>query len=244
MLSKIVTLCKELLDQSPLAYNCKEYLDSRLDKETQDKFQFGYFPAFKDIKLISSIVSEEELIDNNLIYKFGAYQKCFFENHNLIMPYKDAYGNIVALVGRTLYTDEERKERNIAKYKNSSFKKELYLFNLNEAIEHIKENGFVYVVEGQFDAIKAYESGLKNVVALGNSNMTGYQLALILRYTNNIHLLLDNDEAGIKGAEKIIKDYSQYANIVSLRLPKGYKDLDDCLKQVKADDLTFGLTIY
>ena len=67
--------------------------------------------------------------------------------------------------------------------------------------------------------------------------MTLYQFSIIKRYTNNLYLLLDNDEAGEKGRDKINSIYSKYSNIKNVRLPIGYKDIDEFLIENTADSL-------
>jgi len=95
------------------------------------------------------------------------------------------------------------------------------------------------LVEGQFDVIKAHERGLKNIVALGNSNMSPYQAALLSRYTDTVFVVLDNDDAGEKGRKKMEEKYGNDLNIVNLFLPDGYKDIDEYLSQNTVDSLTF-----
>ena len=97
----------------------------------------------------------------------------------------------------------------------------------------------MYIVEGQFDVIKSYEAGLNNVVALGNSNMSYNQFCLITRYTDNIFLLLDNDEAGEKGRKRIIDCFSKFANIRNFFLPDPYKDIDEFFSNNSLNDLSF-----
>lgn len=189
------------------------------------------------------MIDSQILLDNKLIYykTINDAQYCrefaisFFEHHPLIMPYRDVYGNVVALVGRSLLDDNARSEIGVAKYKNTTFKKARHLFGLNEAKHHILKTGFVYVVEGQFDVIKAYEAGLKNVVAVGNSNIGIYQVSLLRRYTDHIVLLFDNDEAGRVGMERAISKFGKYG-VVRGCLPNGYKDLDEYLSDNSVND--------
>jgi len=137
------------------------------------------------------------------------------------------------------------KNKKISKYKNSSekhnpkFKKGNHLFGLFENKKNIMEKNCVFVVEGQFDVIKAYEKGFNNVVALSNSNMTQYQISLITRYTDNIFLLLDNDEAGEKGRKRIVDMFGKYANINNFYLPMEYKDIDEYLTNNSYEDISF-----
>jgi len=246
-LNEISKYCRYLLKNSSNAEEHRAYLNSRISLDMQEKFEFGLFPSIKDINLLSDMISVDTLKQIGLIYNKEIKDSSgprnilfnFFEDQPLIMPYKDAYGNVVALVGRTLLNDIEREKLNIEKYKNTSFTKGNYLFGLYEAKRSILEKKCVYVVEGQFDVIKAHQKGLTNVVAVGSSNMTAYQFSLLCRYTNNIHLLLDNDVAGQRGRRDIEKKYGSYANVKNVYLPDRYKDIDDYLKENDAASISF-----
>lgn len=236
----IVKYCRYLLNSSPAAEKYLEYVSSRISPTMQDSFAFGYFPGTSNLELLTSLVDESILRSLSLLYSINIQDAvsardinvCFFEHHPLIFPYKDVYGNIVAIGGRTLLDDDRRKELKIDKYKYSlNFKKGNHVFGLYEAKEAILEKDCVYIVEGQFDVIKAREKGIYNIVAIGGSSMSDYQLSLICRYTKNLFLLLDNDQAGDKGREKIVQKFGQVANINNVYLPPGYKDIDEYLKQ-------------
>lgn len=247
MLDKIVESCHFLLNNFPEAQDCKDYLDKRLLKESQETFQFGYFPDLNGLKALTNLIGEDMLKEERLFYSrdledsFGPRQFNFsyFDNYPLVMPFRDTYGKIVAMVGRTLLSDEERQKKKIPKYKNTVFRKGNYVFGLFENKQEIIDQNCVYIVEGQFDVIKAMEKGFRNIVALGNSNMTAYQLSVISRYTNNIFLLLDNDEAGEKGRKRIVDKFGQLANIRNFYLPDGYKDIDEYLSQNSYESLSF-----
>jgi DNA primase catalytic core len=222
------------LIDSEEAHPAREYLDGRLSRDTQQTFGFGYFPSHPSI---FSLIPEERLMEYKLVYRWNtdiaqglfSFPKFFFEHHPLIIPYRDTYGNVVAMVGRSLLSDDDRKGQGIPKYKNTTFKKSKHLFGLYEAKHPIMECNFVYVVEGQFDVIKAFERGIKNIVAVGSSSLSAYQLSLLCRYTNNIVLLLDNDEAGRSGSSRALDRFSKYTNVVDRTLPQGYKDIDEFL---------------
>lgn len=243
-LEKVCQSSRFLLNESPEAESARSYLESRVNKEVEEKFCFGYFPPSNTFNLLSDIIGLDILKEDQLAYtrqSGTSNQKIFsyFEDHPLVMPYRDAYGNVVAMVGRSLLSDEERKEKKLSKYKNTVFNKGNHLFGLFEAKEAILQSGFVYIVEGQFDVIKAHERGLKNIVALGNSNMSPYQVALLSRYTDTFFVVLDNDDAGQKGRKKIEEKFGDKVNIINLFLPDGYKDIDEYLKQNDVDSLTF-----
>lgn len=241
MLDNIVQSCRYLLNNFTEAQDSKLYLDSRLNKKSQEDFQFGYFPDTKNLSVLLNLINEDSLKKEKLLYtkdiEDSLYPRnvkfSYFEDYPLIMPFKNPYGKNVGLIGRTLLNESERKLKKIPKYKNSMesilFKKGNLLFGLYENKQAILDKNCVYIVEGQFDVIKANEKGFKNIVALGNNNCTFYQLSLISRYSNNIFLLLDNDEAGQKGRDSIVKKFGHLANIRNFYLPNNYKDIDEYL---------------
>jgi DNA primase catalytic core len=251
MLDKIVEACRFLLNNYPGARECKSYLDSRLSETSQELFQFGYFPGIANISLLADLVGEEVLRKEKLlsepkniedIVSPRRVQTCYFEDNPLIMPFRNPYGQSVGLVGRNLLSDEERSKTKISKYKNTGetpkFRKGNLLFGLYENKKHILDRGCVFVVEGQFDVIKASEIGFRNIVALGNCNMTSYQFSVISRYSNDIRLLLDNDGPGQKGRERIIHKFGQFANIQNFYLPDEYKDIDELIAKTQISDFT------
>lgn len=247
MFNKIVESCQFLLHHYPEAQDTRSYLDSRLSLESQNKFQFGYFPNLNNLKVLTSLIGDQILRDVKIFYskdiEDSLYPRTvnfsYFNDYPIIMPFKDSYGHIVALVGRSLLSELDRKNKNISKYKNTIFTKGNYLFGMYENKQSIINNNMVYIVEGQFDVIKAYEKGLRNIVGLGSSNMTAYQFSIINRYTNNIILLLDNDEAGEKGRKRIMDKFGKYANIQNFYLPDNYKDIDEFLSINNYEDLSF-----
>ena len=235
MLSKITESCRFLLKDYPEAQECRDYINSRLTEDSQEQFQYGYFPGVQNIVALTTLVGEDTLRKHKLFYTKDIEDSlgprstphCYFENYPLVLPFKDAYGNIVALVGRTLLSEEDRKTQQLSKYKNTIFQKGNYVFGLFENKQYIAQQDYVYIVEGQIDVIKAMEKGLRNIVALGNANMTYYQFSVITRYTNNIFLLLDNDEAGEKGRKLILNKFGRFADIRNFYIPESYKDIDE-----------------
>jgi len=244
MLHKIMEACRFLLQNYSEAEDCRNYLNSRINPQSQELFQFGYFPNLNNIDSLISLVGEDALIEHNLLITRDIEDSLFprkvkfsfFEDYPLVMPYKDVYGKVVALVGRSLLSDSERK---VAKYKNTPFQKSKHLFGLHHNKQDIVEKGCVFIVEGQFDTIKAVESGFTNIVSLGGADMSVSQFGLITRYSNNLCLLLDSDEAGNKGRKKIKDKYGKFANINNFYLPAPYKDIDEFLSQNTYDSLSF-----
>ena len=248
MLDKIVESCQFLLNNYPDALSSKAYLDSRLKTISQETFGFGYFPGVGNMSVLSDLVGEESLRKEKLLFTRDIedslfprkVQSSYFEDYPLIMPFRDTYGKVVGLVGRSLLSDEERSKTKLSKYKNTSessvFRKGNLLFGLHENKQHILDRKFVYIVEGQFDVIKAYEIGLRNIVALGTNSMNAYQFSVISRYSNNIFLLLDNDKPGHEGRKRIISKFGQLAHIRNFYLPDDYKDIDEYITKSGISD--------
>ncbi len=245
-LEQVTKACRYFLKHSPVAVDARTYLDSRISKQMQEQYEFGFFPADENLPDLLSLIDKDQLEKNHLAYpKFecgGSVLHGHFHSHNLIMPFRDIYGNIIALLGRCLLPEQLQKEQQLQKYKYSfESNKELYVFGLDKARESIIQNDCVIGVEGQFDCIACNAEGIYNVVAFGWANLTRYQMFQLHRYTNNIVLMLDRDEAGTEGMNKIKRRFSKFANIKTVSVPTGYKDIDEFLRNEK--DLTWKQTV-
>lgn len=213
----------------------RNYLNQRITPAAQELFQFGYFPARDQSQLLTAYFSEQELEKMGLLYHYFDYSTeetetiYTFSDYNLIIPYFDLYGKIIAIAGRTVLSEEERKTQKLSKYKNSHFNKAQHLFGLWQAKTAIIKQNAVIVVEGQFDCIQAQMAGLKNTVAINGSSISLEQINLLLRFTDNVILMFDQDEAGQMGMEKVKNLWGKRCNLRSLGIPAGYKDLDEFL---------------
>lgn len=238
----LISVCNRLLCYASEASEAREYLKPRIPSFNVAGFTIGYIPNNDNLSMILKHISEEDLIFLDIAYSKRIFESDIPENrlysklsdHNIVMPYKNVYGDTIGLVGRTLLSKEDQKLRCVSKYKNTSLPKSLNLFGLYEAKNHIIAKDSVIVVEGQFDCITCHRYGFCNVVALGGATFSKFHFYLLKRYTNNIYLLLDNDVAGNKEREKIIEKYNSLATIKSIELDSSYKDIDEYLN--KSDD--------
>jgi len=96
------------------------------------------------------------------------------------------------------------REEQQPKYLNSPespiYKKGSILYGLYQAINRIREEDYVILVEGYFDLLQLVEHGQTNVVASSGTALTDYQARLLGRYTQKVLLLYDGDAAGRKAA--------------------------------------------
>lgn len=243
--AQVMSACSSLLKNSSIALDARTYLNNRCTDYYQKEFNFGYFPKKDELHYLLDLLDdgEKKLELLGLLYKkefmtngiFMKENKAQLENHNLIMPYNNIYGDIIALVGRTLLPKDQ--QINISKYKNTTFIKGNHLFGINKSKKSIIQKNAVIIVEGQFDLISCYKNGFHNIVAVGCANLSKKQFYILKRYTNNFYFLFDNDDAGKKGFEKAVEKYSNHANIQKINLPKIYKDIDEYLNDNSDHDI-------
>jgi DNA primase len=243
MYGEVVRACKELLYHD-IAADGREYIKSRILDYSINRFDIGYFPNDDNLHHLEDLVGFDLLKNLNLAYEFNVVDRRgirpirsgFFSDHNIIFPLKDEYGNIVSLSGRILPDDHKDKDR-IPKYKNTIYEKSLYLYGLYYAKNAIHVNDGVFIVEGQIDCINCHSNGIYNVVSLNCGNFSRYQFGVLKRITNNIYLLLDNDESGKKAEKKIVRKFGNRCNIRKISLPQEFGDVDEYVKNSNSLDI-------
>jgi DNA primase catalytic core len=235
--AEVMGICSTLLRSSPLAAEAREYLKPRVPTYNVAGFTFGYFPQNDDLHLIYDVIGMETMSKLGLAYDSYVYDAGYHTNrpvgvlrdHSIVLPYKNVYGDIIGIVGRSILSKEEQKAKRISKYKNTSLPKALNLFGMYNAKNDIIAKDSIVIVEGQFDCITCHRYGFKNVVALGGVAFSKFHFYLIQRYTNNILLLLDNDEAGKRERDNILSKFGKLSNIQTIELDPCYKDVDEYL---------------
>jgi len=115
---------------------------------------------------------------------------------------------------------------NVAKYLNSPessiYHKSRILYGLSHAKDEIRKQNRAILVEGYMDLISLHQNGIKNVVAVSGTALTDEQIQLISRYTKNIILLFDADNAGVKASMRSIELLlKQDMEVRVITLPQG-----------------------
>ena len=141
----------------------------------------------------------------------------------VMFPWFNVSGKIVAFGGRVL---DSRTKGVSQKYINSPesdiYNKGRELYGLFQAKKQIAKEDRVYMVEGYTDVISMHQCGIENVVANSGTALTPAQIRLLHRYTNNITLLYDGDEAGIHAALRGTDMFlAEGMNVKILLLPDG-----------------------
>lgn len=120
----------------------------------------------------------------------------------LMFPVENLSGQIVAFGGRIMGQGEP-------KYLNSPespvYIKGRCLYGLSRSREEIRKQGFAILVEGYFDAISMWAAGIRNVAATLGTALTRDHMALLRRFTSEIVLIFDPDDAGLKAVERSLK---------------------------------------
>jgi DNA primase len=123
----------------------------------------------------------------------------------LMFPICDEQGRVVAFSGRVLSGDEKT-----AKYVNSPetpiFTKGRLIFGLDKAKRAILDKQVAVVCEGQLDMIACYGAGVQNTVAPQGTAFTAEQARILKRYTKEVVLCFDSDNAGVKAAVRVLDD--------------------------------------
>lgn len=139
----------------------------------------------------------------------------------VIFPFYNISGRVVGFAGRIM-----TNRKDVGKYVNSPesilYKKRKELFGLFQAKAAISKADRAYLVEGQMDVIAMHQAGIKNVVCSGGTALTVGHVETIHRFTNNVTILYDGDEAGIHAALRAIPMFlSQGMNLKIMLFPDG-----------------------
>ncbi len=202
-----------VLMESEAAKSARDYLSRRdLKEETLIDWKLGFSPASWDdlLNLLRKKgYKDEEIISAGLANKKAETGRVYNRFRERIMfPLSDYNGNIVAFSSRVL--PEKEKEEIMGKYVNSPqtmiYDKSRVLFGLDKAKSSIKEEDCAVVVEGQMDVITAHQNGFSNVIASSGTALTREQLKLVKRYSSNLILAFDMDQAGQMAVDRGIRE--------------------------------------
>ena len=224
-------------DGQVIAY---QYFKSRgLEDETIRKYGLGWAPVDRAAfvqKARAAGYKEEYLLDTGLCKKYddGRVVDTFYDR--VIFPIHSVQGRVIAFGGRTLKSD-----KTIPKYVNSKeteiYVKSKSLYGIYFAKNEISRQDKCILVEGYLDVLSMHQLGITNVVASSGTSLTVEQIRLIKKFTDNITIIYDGDNAGIKaalrGTDLILKEGMKVKIVL---LPDG-QDPDDFAKKHTLDEV-------
>jgi len=220
----------------PQAAAIKKYLlDRGVKQESIDTLGIGYAPDKWDA-LINFLRSKS--VGLSLMEKAGlilAKQRGGYYDRfraRLIFPIADVKSRVLGFGGRIL---SDNNDKALAKYVNSPetpiYTKRRNLYGLNLAKDSIREEDFAVVVEGYLDLIIPYQEGLRNIVASLGTALTPEQIRLLRRYTHNVVIIYDADNAGEMAALRALDIFiEEEMNVRVVSLPEGL-DPDSFIRQ-------------
>lgn len=212
-----------------------EYLSKReISEDTIKQFGLGYSNKTGDdlYQYLKHLGYEDSILRDSGLISFDETKKVYDKFWNRVMyPIMDVNNRVIGFGGRVM-------GEGMPKYLNSPetklFDKSRNLYGLNFARISRKPN--MIICEGYMDVIALHQAGFTNAVASLGTAFTGLQANLLKRYTNEVLLTYDSDEAGTKAALRaipILKEAGLSAKVVNM---KPYKDPDEFIKALGAEE--------
>ncbi|MDE5984804.1 MAG: DNA primase [Eubacterium sp.] len=209
------------------------YLNRGLSMNTIKHFGLGYAPNEWDCllkHLKSKGYKPSEMVDADVV-KIGRNNRYYDNFRNRVMtPIIDVRGNVIAFGGRVL---DDSKPKYINTSDTLLYKKTNELFGLNFAKNNCSES--LILCEGYMDVIAMHQAGFTNAVAGCGTALTNEQVRLISRYTKEVILAYDADEAGRKALNKAIGLFKSTDIKVKIPALAGGKDPDEIIKTYGKD---------
>lgn len=177
----------------------RDYLEKRkIDKELVKEFGIGLSLTKRDVLaklLLQKQYNPNDLTKTGLITKndYG-YQDLYY--NRIMFPLWDLNGQVVGYSGRIYNTTDTSKYINTRE--TEIFKKGELIYNYHRAKETSRLEGYIIVMEGFMDVIRAYSVGITNAIAMMGTAVTKIQANLIKRMAKEVIICFDGDEAGAK----------------------------------------------
>ena len=201
-----------------------------LSDETMQKFGLGYSDQYSDdlYRYLRKKGYEDDILKESGLVSIderrGGYDKFW---NRAMFPIMDVHNKVIGFGGRVMGDGEP-------KYLNSPetkiFDKSRNLYGLNMARSSRKKN--LIICEGYMDVISMHQAGFNNAVASLGTALTSQQASLLKRYTDEVLIIYDSDEAGVKAALRAIpmlKTAGLSTKVINLR---PYKDPDEFIKNM------------
>ncbi len=228
---------KQLLETEEGQLNALEYLKERgFNDATIEKFQIGYCPDAGDAFTKEAI---KQQYSSELLKKSGLSAERngqLVDNYRgrIIFPIHNQSGKIIGFGARVIGSSD-RGPKYINTPENELYVKSKILYGSYFARHPIDKADECFLVEGYTDVTAMHQAGVENVVASGGTSLTSDQLRLIRKYTNNLTIIYDGDNAGIKAALRGLDLAIEEGLNVQLVLVPDKEDPDSYVKKVGAD---------
>ena len=218
---------------TPGGKQCLEYVQKRgLSANIVTRFGIGFAPNSWNA-LVDAMrkkgYTDKELKDADLVGEKNGRIYDRFRNR-LMFPIFDVRGNVIGFGGRVL---DDSKPKYLNSNETLIFNKRKNLFGLNFAKK--TKQPYMILVEGNIDVVALHQFGFDNAVASLGTSLTEEQVNLLSRYTEQVVLTYDGDEAGQRAAQRAIPMLEKAGIQVRVLQVKDAKDPDEFLHKFGAD---------
>jgi len=165
------------------------------------KFQLGYNPDGKDKFATAALTAQfnPELLQKSGLIVLRDNKPADNYRGRIIFPVHNQSGKILGF-GARLIKNNDKAPKYINSPENEIYVKSKILYGSYFARQAIDKADECLLVEGYTDVVSLHQAGIENVVASGGTSLTPDQLRLIKKYTRNLTIIYDGDNAGIKAA--------------------------------------------
>ena len=213
--------------KSPAGQSGLDYLKKRqLSDKTINTFGLGYAPQLTGdlYRMLKEKGYDDELLKESGLY---TYEKGIREKfwNRVIFPIMDINNKVIGFGGRVM---GDGKPKYLNSPETKLFDKSKNLYGLNVARSSRKNN--LIICEGYMDVISMHQAGFNQAVASLGTALTPGHARLMKRYTDNVLITYDSDEAGVKAALRaipILKEAGLSTKVINMR---PYKDPDEFIK--------------
>ena len=212
-------------------------LERGISNEMINLFEIGY-ALENNNNLSTEIISNS--FDKDLVVKSGLSkekgdQLYDFFNTRVIFPIHSFSGRVLGFGARTIGSKSKIKYLNSPE--NSIYQKSKILYGIYFSKNEIIKKNNCFIVEGYTDVISFHQNNIKNVVSSSGTALSKDQIKLISRFSKNITLIFDSDDAGVKAAFRNIDlILSEGMNVKIVKLPDG-EDPDSLTKKYNSSEL-------
>lgn len=213
--------------KSPAGQSGLNYLKKRqLSDKTINTFGLGYAPQLTGdlYRMLKEKGYDDELLKESglFTYEKGIREKFW---NRVIFPIMDINNKVIGFGGRVM---GDGKPKYLNSPETKLFDKSKNLYGLNVARSSRKNN--LIICEGYMDVISMHQAGFNQAVASLGTALTPGHARLMKRYTDNVLITYDSDEAGVKAALRaipILKEAGLSTKVINMR---PYKDPDEFIK--------------
>lgn len=215
--------------RAPQGAKAMEYLKNRaLSDETMRRFGLGYAGPYSDALyryLKQKGISDALLKESGLMSvneRQGMYDKFW---NRVMFPIMDVNGKVIGFGGRVM---GDAKPKYLNSPETIIFDKSRNLYGLH--IARTSRKKYLLVCEGYMDVISMHQAGFTNAVASLGTALTSQHASLLKRYTDEVILTYDSDEAGVKAALRAIPLLKAAGIATKVLHMDPYKDPDEFIK--------------